>query len=293
MSIKRAIYEIDTHQGLAGLNHQTLEARGSPVLMVHGFGSNADIWFAHKTSIGHFFKTQGLDCWTLDLSNAIAGNIEILAHEDLLTSVDFIYKKKQKKVVIVAHSMGGIIARVFTSPHFKHPYPLKRIEEMIKGIALLTVPNHGVEMGDISKIEETVNTIRKLMKPDQEPIESDFGLGFVQLTYKSHLIQTLNKPLVLNPNISWLNAIGTYDKVVPIKSARFSDSETNQLPKFVQKEFACDHMVYPLASTLQKVIKATSSLLDAPKLDSKFVIYPAIHRFQEVGEWIFTHLISK
>jgi hypothetical protein len=263
LSIKRAIYEIDTQQGLAGLNHQTLQARGSPVLMIHGFGSNADIWFAHKHSLGNFFESKGLDCWTLDLSNAIAGNIEILAHEDLLTSVDFIYRKKQEKVVIVAHSMGGIISRVFTSPHFKHPYSLGRIEEMIKGIALLTVPNHGVEMGDISKIEETVNTIRKLMKPDQDPIESDFGLGFVQLTYKSRLIKTLNKPLVLNPNISWLNAIGIFDKVVPVKSARFSDAETNNVPKFEQKEFACDHMVYPLASTLQKVLKATSSLLDS------------------------------
>jgi esterase/lipase len=263
----------------------------TPILMVHGFGSNAEVWFTHEKSLGNFFKSQGYDCWALNLSNDVSGNIEILAHEDLLTSVDFIYRKKQEKVIIIAHSMGGIISRVFTSPHFTHPYPLGRIEEMIKGIALLTVPNHGVEMGDISRIEETVNTIRKLMKTDQKPLTSDFGLGFVQLTYKSHLIKTLNKPLVLNQNISWLNAVGTHDRVVPLKSALFSESEIDQLPSFSQQEFVCDHMVYPLASTLKKVIKATSNLLDSTKLDSKFIIYPAIHRYREVGEWIISKLI--
>ncbi len=259
--------------------------------MVHGFGSNADVWFAHEKSLGNFLKSQGYDCWALNLSNDISGNIEILAHEDLLTAVDFIYRKKQEKILIVAHSMGGIISRVFTSSHFTHPYPLGRIEEMIKCIALLAVPNHGVEMGDISRIEETVNTIRKLMKADQGPLKSDFGLGFVQLTYKSHLIKTLNKPLVLNPNISWLNAVGTNDRVVPVKSALFSNSETENITEYSQKEFACDHMVYPLASTLKKVIKATSSLLDSQKLESKFIIYPAIHRSFEVGEWIISSLM--
>lgn len=259
--------------------------------MVHGFGSNAEVWFTHEKSLGNFFKSQGYDCWALNLSNDISGNIEILAHEDLLTAVEFIFRKRQQKVIIITHSMGGIISRVFTSPHFNHPYPLERIEKMIKGIALLAVPNHGVEMGDISRIEETVNTIRKLMRADQEPIKSDFGLGFVQLTYKSRLIKTLNKPLVLNTNIKWLNAVGTYDRVVPVKSALFSDSETNKLVSFSQKEFACDHMVYPLASTIKKVIKVTSNILDSKKLDKKFILYPAIHKHREVGEWIISQLM--
>ncbi len=205
--------------------------------MVHGFGSNADIWFSHEKSLGNYFKNQGFDCWALDLSRDVAGNIEILAHEDLLTSVDFIFRKKNEKVLLITHSMGGIISRLFTSPHFTHPYPLDRIEEMIKGIALLTVPNHGVEIGDISKIEDTVNTIRKLMKSNQEPIESDFGLGFAQLTHKSKLIKTLNQPLVLNPNIAWVNVVGTHDRVVPLKSALFTDTEMEKIPNIIQREF--------------------------------------------------------
>lgn len=261
--------------------------------MVHGFGSNADVWFSHEKSLGNYFKKEGFDCWSLDLSSDVVGNIETLAHEDLLTAVDFIYRKKKEKVLIVTHSMGGIITRVFTSPHFTHPYPLNKIEKMIKGIALLTVPNHGVEIGDISKIQDTVNTIRKLMKSNQKPIKSDFGLGFAQLTHKSKLIKALNQPLVLNPNFSWLNAVGIYDRIVPKKSALFSDLEMEKIPNIIQREFDCDHMVYPLASTLKKVMKVTSSLFDAKKLDSKFVIYPVVHRYQEVGEWILSHFIPK
>lgn len=258
--------------------------------MIHGFGSNSDIWFAHNDSLGNYFIQKKMDCWALSLSNSTSGNIHTLAHEDLLTAIDFIYKQRKKQVIIVSHSMGGIISRVFTSPHFKHPYPLHKIEKMVRGIVLLSVPNHGVGTGDISRIEETVKILRSFIKYDQEPVAADFGLGFIQLTPKSKLIKALNRSLPLNPNISWLNAIGSFDKVVPVKSALFKESEISAIPHFSQKEFPCDHMTFPFTTTIQKIVKAIPQFIEATKLESRIKIYPTIHRYQAVGEWILEQL---
>ena len=231
-----------------------------------------------------------MDCWALNLSNSISGNIHTLAHEDLLTAIDFIYKERKKQVIIVSHSMGGIISRVFTSPHFNHPYPLDKIESMVRGIVLLSVPNHGVGTGDISRIEETVKILRSFIKNGHEPVAADFGLGFIQLTPKSKLIKALNRSLPLNPHISWLNAVGSFDKVVPLKSALFEESETENIPYFNQREFPCDHMVYPFSSTIKKIIKAIPPLFENKNKKSRIKIYPAIHRYQAVGEWILEQL---
>lgn len=259
------------------------------MLLIHGFGSNSKIWFAHENSLGNFFINQKLDGWALNLSNVISGNIQTLAHEDLLTAIDFIYKERKQRVLIISHSMGGIISRVFTSTHIKHPYPLQNIEKMIRGIVLLTVPNHGVGAGDISRLEETINFLRNILKNGQEPLAADLGLGFIQLTLKSRLLTSLNTSPPLNPNISWLNAVGSFDKVVPMKSALFEESEIQNIPYFSQQEFPCDHMVYPFSKTIQKIVKVIPQFVESTKIESRIKIYPAIHRYTPVGEWILEH----
>ena len=272
--ISQVIYEIETHQGFAKLHHRTLESDGPPILMLHGFGSSEAIWFNSPASLGNYFTERGVDCWTLNLSKAISGDITALAHEDLYTAINFIYSQKNQPVVIVAHSMGGIITRVLTSPNFDHSFNLKDLEKQIKGVALLTVPNYGVDVGDVSQIEDLANRILKILKPESKPFQSDFGLGFVQLVKTSQLAKTLNKEPQLNTNIEWINAIGTYDAVAPKNSSLFHKSTLTET-SLIQREFPCDHLAYPLSQTLEKVMK----------------IHPAIHRSAEVGQLIFETFI--
>ncbi|MHA1213746.1 MAG: hypothetical protein ACTSPG_00435 [Candidatus Hodarchaeales archaeon] len=261
--------------------------------MIHGFGSNPDVFFNFKNSLGNFFKKEKLNCWALGLSNNVSGNLQLLAHEDVLTAVNFLYEKYSRKICIIAHSMGGIIVRVFTSPHIDHPYPLRPIEKMIQGISLLTVPNHGVGKTDISKLQETVNLIKGVLAPDKSPLPADLGLGFIQLASKSHLLSTINQDPPLNPNIKWLNIVGSYDRVVPLESAIFTAKEVAKIPKnnFMQREFPCDHMTYPLTTTLQRLAKSIPSIEKSLR-DSPFRIYPAIHRYKPVGEFILQHMIK-
>jgi len=283
MSITRVRFEIETSQGTAELIHVTRLSRDPPVLFLHGFGSNADVWFAHKNSLGNYFKDRHRDCWSLHLSNATVGNIQSLADEDLYTTISFVFEKTQQPVLLVTHSMGGIIARVLTSPHFEHSFSLAKLESMIKGIVLLTVPHHGVDAGDVKKLEETAHQIRDYFKINKR-ISADFGLGFIQLLSESTLLETLNSPPALNPNIHWLNAVGKYDHVVPTNSAAFTQSEISA-SVFEQRSFDCDHMVYPFNNILQKITGRLSDI--ATIFSSSLRIYPAIHRAPEVGEWIF------
>ncbi|MHA2055312.1 MAG: lipase family alpha/beta hydrolase [Candidatus Hodarchaeales archaeon] len=282
MSLRRVIYEIETSQGMASLYHITRKSKGLPVLFVHGFGSNADIWFSYKDSLGIYFQSKRYDCWSLNLSNSITGNILSLANEDLWTAISFIHERKEKPVLIVAHSMGGIITRVLTSPNFEHPFPLATLEKKILGIVLLTVPNHGVDGTDIKKIEDSAFQIKQVLKIKTK-ISPDFDLGFVQLLSSSALIRQLNSQPILNPNIHWLNAVGRYDHVVPVKNASFTKTEVN-FESFDQRVFGSDHMVYPFSHALQKITEKVNEL--ATIFGSSFQIYPAIHRTKEVGDWI-------
>ena len=285
MSISRVIYEIKTSQGVAKLIQQYRVNRSStdpPVLFLHGFGSNGEVWFTYPDSLGNYFEKKKFNCWSLQLSNATTGNIQSLANEELYTAISFIYDQTKRPIIVITHSMGGIIARVLTSPQFEHSFPLATLEPKIKGIVLLTVPNHGVEGGKIQKIEETAVQLRDYLKLDTT-ISPDFGLGFIQLASKSTLLKRLNSEPVLNPNIPWLNAVGKHDHVVPVKSASFRASEISA-PSFEQRGFDCDHMVYPFSSTLQKI---TDKLHEITTIfGSSLQLYPAIHRSKEVGDWI-------
>jgi hypothetical protein len=178
--------------------------------------------------------------------------------------------------------MGGIISRVLTSPQFEHPFPLATLEPKLKGIVLLTVPNHGVEAGDITVFEDSINQIRNYLKMEKQ-ISPDLDLGFIQLTAKSNLLEKLNSQPVLNPNIYWLNAVGKHDHVVPVKSASFKKSEITA-PHFEQRGFDSDHMVYPFASTLQRITDRIGEI--SPVFSSFIKLYPAIHRTKAVGDWI-------
>ena len=285
MSITRVIYEIKTSQGIAKLIQQYRTNRSPtdpPVLFLHGFGSSADIWYAYSDSLGYYFEKKGMNCWALQLSNATTGNIQLLANEDLYTAITFLYDQINQPILLVAHSMGGIISRVLTSPQFEHPFPLATLESKIKGIALLTVPNHGVEAGEVAVIEETALQLKDYLKLDTN-ISPDFGLGFIQLISKSSLLKRLNSQPILNPNITWLNAVGKYDRVVPMQSATFKTSEI-EVPKFQQRGFDCDHMVYPFSSTLKKITEKLDDIVTI--FGSSLKLYPAIHRSEDVGDWI-------
>ncbi|MFX0172812.1 MAG: esterase/lipase family protein [Candidatus Hodarchaeota archaeon] len=269
-------FEIDTQQGIAYLLHQTIECQGHPILLIHGFGSTMDIWFKYPESIGNYFIKQDLDVWALELSDGVTGNIELLAHEDLLASLHHIHEKQNRKTWIVSHSMGGIISRYLVSDNINHPYPLEKISKMIEGITLLATPNHGIGSSKRNGILDLFIHLNNYFLGQKEA-HFDTNIAFLQLTKSSDLIQSLNKENnCLNPAIKWQNGFGLYDKLIPVENARFKEGELNPEISIQQKEFPVDHMVYPFIDILKYFEK----------------VYPAIHRYELVAEWILKDLTN-
>ncbi|MFX0182697.1 MAG: esterase/lipase family protein [Candidatus Hodarchaeota archaeon] len=274
--LRSEIFEIDTQQGIAQLFHKTIESQGKPVLLIHGFGSTMDIWFKYSDSIGNYFVEHDLDVWALELSDAITGNIEVLAHEDLLASLHYIHEKQRKKVWIISHSMGGIISRYLVSSNISHPYPLKKITKMINGVTLLATPNHGVGSSKGDGILDLFRHINNFFLSQKE-IDSDINIAFLQLTKSSKLIQKLNNgKFILHPSIRWQNGYGLYDKLIPIENAEFREDELDPQIYLNQKEFPVDHMVYPFVDIIKYFEK----------------VFPAIHRYKPVAEWILTDITN-
>ncbi|MFX1507558.1 MAG: esterase/lipase family protein [Promethearchaeota archaeon] len=258
MSFERAIYEIKTKHGTARLINKTVDREGIPVLFVHGFGSSPENWFKYPDSLGQFFLEKAeIDVWSLGLSNAISGDIEVLAQEDLYSSLAFIYKRSETRVHIIAHSVGGIIVRFLLSPHFNHSY--LKAEELVRGVSLLSVPNHGTNKFKSDRIWNTMSLITNYIS---------FNRLFVQVLRSSNLISSLNhhKPC-LNPKVKWQNAISIFDNLIEPESMRFTEEELFDID-MVQREFPCDHIVYPLKWLFN---------------DN----YPPIHRYSPVAEWIY------
>ncbi|MFX0184901.1 MAG: esterase/lipase family protein [Candidatus Hodarchaeota archaeon] len=264
MSVERAIYEIKTKHGTARLINKTVDRTGFPILFIHGFGSTPEVWFKYSDSLGEFFlQKEEIDVWSLGLSNAIFGDIELLAQEDLYASLNFIYQRSETRVHIIAHSVGGIIVRFLLCPHINHSF--LHVEEFVRGVSLLSVPNHGTNKFKSDRIWNMMSLVTNYIS---------FNQLFVQVLRSSKLINSLNRNQpCLNPKIKWQNAISTFDNLIEPESMRFA--KENLLGVDIeQREFPCDHTVYPLKWLFN---------------DN----YPPIHRYSPVAEWIYENLFTE
>ncbi len=270
MVFYRTIHEFKTTQGLAKLYHYNLDYEGPSLLFIHGFGGSSEIWFRYPESLGNYLKEKGADVWSLGFSKAKWGDIRRLAHEDLYSSINFIYQQNgMKPLRVIAHSIGGIIIRYLLAPHLFHPYSLDLAVSMLNGVTLLATPNHGVNVFRYDKIWSVMNLLINHVK---------FNQLFVQILRYSDLIDLLNTDQhSLNPNVRWQNAIGIFDHIVDINSAKFEKRELSPDIDIKQKEFPVDHLEYPL-----KTIIAIFN-----------DVYPAIHRYPPIAEWILEHLHSR
>jgi hypothetical protein len=264
MSVERAIYEIKTKQGTARLINKTVDRTDFPILFVHGFGSTPEVWFRYPDSLGEFFlQKEEIDVWSLGLSNSISGDIKLLAQEDLYASLNFIYQRSETLIHIVAHSVGGIIVRFLLCPHINHSF--LNAEELVGGVSLLSVPNHGTNKFKSDRIWNMMSLVTNYIS---------FNQLFVQVLKSSKLISSLNhhQPC-LNPKIKWQNAISTFDNLIEPESMRFEEEKLLDID-IEQREFPCDHTVYPLKWLFN---------------DN----YPPIHRYSPVAEWIYENFFTK
>jgi triacylglycerol esterase/lipase EstA (alpha/beta hydrolase family) len=88
--------------------HLASEARGLPVLLVHGYGCNGGYW----TQLAQVLTQERISHATVDLE-PVTGDIDSFAGQLGPALHGLCQASGSERVVIVAHSMGGLVARAY------------------------------------------------------------------------------------------------------------------------------------------------------------------------------------
>ena len=289
--------DIDTTHGTARLEN-TLPNRGKPILFVHGFNSSSEIWLdGDETNLGNedeigfvsIASEQDYDSWILDLSDPITGDIRKLATEDLHQAIQFIWKQKKKKIRLVCHSMGGLLARIVTTENLVPEIPAFLSSPHLDEVVLLATPNHGYSPGGIlSRIDsEWVRVAERALESlGWESLLHTTERPFFQMLKGTDLLTRLNNNPPLCPQLSWRNGVALEDLVVPPESAMFGLTEIQSIPRFEQQLFHAGHMEGRTQwQTMPKDLREWLKRNLGFKLE--YLEYPPIYRSREVAKWIF------
>lgn len=109
--------------------------RGLPVLLVHGYGANGGFWVHLAAEL----EAQGVSHATVDLE-PVFGDIDDYAQQLEQAVQALLAATGSAKLVIVAHSMGGLVARAW----------LRRFgASRVARIVTLGTPHHGTDLAQM------------------------------------------------------------------------------------------------------------------------------------------------
>jgi triacylglycerol esterase/lipase EstA (alpha/beta hydrolase family) len=112
--------------------HLASAPRGFPVLLVHGYGANGGFWVHLAAQLA----AQGHSHATVDLE-PVFGDIEDFAVQMEQAVQALLAASRSEKIVIVAHSMGGLVARAW----------MRRFETAhVARVITLGTPHHGTDL---------------------------------------------------------------------------------------------------------------------------------------------------
>ena len=112
--------------------HLARQPRGLPVLLVHGYGANGGFWVHLAAQL----EAQGHSHATVDLE-PVFDDIDDFAVQLEQAVQALLAATASKQVIIVAHSMGGLVARAW----------LRRFgAERVARIITLATPHHGTDL---------------------------------------------------------------------------------------------------------------------------------------------------
>lgn len=115
--------------------HLASAPRGLPVLLVHGYGANGGFW-VHLAAL---LEQHGFSHATVDLE-PVFGDIDDYAQQLERAVQALLAATGSARLVIVAHSMGGLVARAWL-----HRFGAGRAARIIT----LGTPHHGTDLAQI------------------------------------------------------------------------------------------------------------------------------------------------
>lgn len=128
------------------------DARGAPVLLLHGYGCNSGYW-AHLTPLLDAARISHASLDLEPIMGAIDDYVPLVARacESLCAQAN------ASKVIIVAHSMGGLVARAYLREHGP---------ERVAHVFTLGTPHHGTSLANMGVGRNAAQMRRDPAAPD-------------------------------------------------------------------------------------------------------------------------------
>lgn len=285
-------YQIPTRNGEANLQRMTNKSDDcQPVLFIHGFNSTQKIWFSHKhkdifyNGFAEKAIEDGYDVWSLNLSKPKMGNLIELAEDDVLTSIKIVYNATKRKIIIVAHSMAGVLCRYLTYNNFSVNNSKNEIDLMVSEIFTLATPHQGFTIKQ--KFQNKIsNLIEKFENWVANNHKIPFYFGFFQFLSQNDLFQKLNAETMLHPSIKWYNAIAQHDIFIH-ESSKLPNEKLNNVD---QRIFKVHHFKIPFSDFFVSIVEKMKIKENWNSFYKKvgFIENPPIYWSDEVYDWIFS-----
>lgn len=176
-------------------------AEQNPVLLIHGYDSSSSIWTGSR--VKQDIDASGRTVYLIQLPNS-TGDIRDNADHLQSRIKEIKGTTGASKVELVAHSMGGLVARCYITNCGQSSYLGD-----VSSLTMLDTPNHGSWSARWSR-----TTAAKQMRPN-----SDF-------------LQDLNARQVPE-DITVVSVVGNGDKIVSEESARLSTGEAANIDNIV------------------------------------------------------------
>lgn len=113
--------------------HLVPGARSLPVLLLHGYGCNGGYW----AKLGQRLRQAGIGYQALDMELAPDASLDDYVPLVRRAINDLCVKSGSARVVIVAHSMGGLVARAYLRQHGA---------DQVARVITLGTPHHGTQL---------------------------------------------------------------------------------------------------------------------------------------------------
>ena len=176
-------------------------AEQNPVLLIHGYDSDSSIWTGSR--VKQDIDASGRTVYLIQLLNS-TGDIRDNADDLRSRIMNITSTTGASKVELVAHSMGGLVARCYITNCGQDSYLGD-----VSSLTMLDTPNHGSWSANLS------NTT-----------------AATQMRLNSDFLQDLNARQVPE-DITVVSVVGNWDIIISEESARLSTDEAANIDNIV------------------------------------------------------------
>jgi alpha-beta hydrolase superfamily lysophospholipase len=210
------------------------EKRPTPIVFLHGMCQAAWVWQQHFTS---FFAQHGYECYAMSLrghgGSESQERIKSYTMGDYVNDLEQVINRLEKKPVVIAHSMGGLITQMYLKsnqipaavliapcPHFGIlPFFLRYLKRFfISTLKLVVTQNILYAMDTTEKCRVLFfckDTPEEIIRNFQLRLQDDSFVAFLQMCF----LKLANPKVVKTP---LLILGGTDDFLFPVREVEMT-----------------------------------------------------------------------